>query len=276
MAFFIPKTFLFVPATRLDRVAKAVERGADCVIIDLEDAVIGADKDTLRGEVARFCQSWDWQTFGDVWLRINAVRHVDFAADVALAKILPICGVVLPKTISADEVNVAYAHAQKPIIAVIECAHGLLGVADIAQAKGVWALSYGCLDLAQSFGMTYGTPSADGVFDRVRMDLLLHSAVNGLHPPIETIYPDFSDDVGLVQRVKAWRDLGFGGQLLIHPKQVATVKQHLFDQKQLDFAKKVIAHHQATGEAVFAIDGQMVDMPVIRWAGEYVAQVKKL
>ena len=107
------------------------------------------------------------------------------------------------------------------------------------------------------------------------MELLLYSSANELALPIETIYADIGDDVGFEQNVQAWQDFGFGGQLLIHPKQVAIIKQMDKDKGKLAFAKKVVAYYEQTRQAVFAIDGQMVDMPVIRWASDYVAQAKK-
>ena len=269
MVFFIPKTYLFVPATCLDRVAKAVASGADNVIIDLEDAVMGQDKAALYQALMDFFDTWDWQAFDNIWLRINGVSHADFVSDVALAERLPIYGVILPKVRRADDILTLKAHTDKPVIAMIECALGVLNICKIAKA-GVWALSYGCLDLAVSVGVAVGTSSAQMFFDRVRTDLLLHSVINGINPPIESIYPDFRDDDGLMACIKHWQNLGLGGQLFIHPKQVATFQAVSFDKDKLTFAKKVLAHYEQTCQAVFAIDGQMVDMPVISWAREYV------
>ncbi|MDO4699408.1 MAG: CoA ester lyase [Moraxella sp.] len=267
-------SYLFVPADRLDRVAKAVDSGADNVIIDLEDAVIGQSKEQLYQSLSDFCQSWDWQAFDKIWLRINGVFHPDFAGDVALVQRLLIYGVVLPKVRHADDVLTLKQHTNKPVIAMVECAKGVLNIAHIAKA-GVWAMSYGCLDLAVSAGVAVGTPSARLFFDRVRTDLLLHSLANDISPPIETIYADIGDETGFGQNVQAWQDLGFGGQLLIHPKQVAIIKQMGVDKDKLAFAKKVVAHYKQTRQAVFSIDGQMVDMPVIRWANDCVAQATK-
>ena len=267
-------SYLFVPASRLDRVAKAVDSGADNVIIDLEDAVIGQDKTALYQALIRFFGAWDWQAFDKIWLRINSVSHPDFAGDVALVEQLAIYGVVLPKVRHADDVLTLKGQTNKPVIAMIECAKGVLNVGHIAKS-GVYALSYGCLDLATSLGVALHSPSAKLLFERVKMELLLYSSANELALPIETIYADIGDDVGFEQNVQAWQDFGFGGQLLIHPKQVAIIKQMDKDKGKLAFAKKVVAYYEQTRQAVFAIDGQMVDMPVIRWASDYVAQSKK-
>ncbi|WP_066803003.1 HpcH/HpaI aldolase/citrate lyase family protein [Moraxella oblonga] len=268
------QNFLFVPATRLDRVAKAVATGVDNVIIDLEDAVFDSDKNELYQSLQAFCQEWDWTSFDKIWLRIVGVRHADFMADVALLD-LPFFGVVLPKVQNADDVQKLTNFTNKPILAMIECANGVLNVPNIAQS-GIWGLSYGCLDLATSLGVSVSTPSAQVLFDKVRTELLLHSAVNGLNSPIESVYPDFDDDGGFKRYVKHWQDFGMGGQLLIHPKQVKMLHLLRLDKNRLAFAQKITAHHQSTGEVVFAIDGQMVDLPVINWAKDYVASFMPL
>lgn len=267
------RTFLFVPASRLERVPKAVASGASDVVIDLEDAVLDTPKSTIYQALDEFCKTWDWQKFSRIWLRVSGVRHGDFESDVRCLS--EFFGVVLPKVQSADDIWRLKALTDKPIIAMIECAKGVLDVANIAKTP-IWAMSYGGLDLAKSLGMTTGTPSANLMFDRVRTELVLWSVACGLNPPIETVYADFVDDDGLLLFVQKWRDLGFGGQFLIHPRQVATAKKALIDPNRLAFAQKVVAHASATGQAVFAIDGQMVDLPVIDWARDYLANCQSL
>lgn len=263
----LAKSFLFVPADRLDRLPKAVATGVGAVIIDLEDAVVGADKASLRQTLLAQLQAWDYQAFGQIWLRINAVSTDEFADDVALLGQLPhLSGVLLPKVAYAHEVQTLANHTDKPIIAMIESATGLLNIADIAKVQGLTALSYGVLDFLVSMGVKVDSTAGRLMCDKIRTELVLHSCANGLNPPIETIYPDFHDEAGLVACIRHWQAFGFGGQLLIHPKQVATLLATQKHDDELSFAKKVLDHHDTTGEAIFAIDGQMVDLPVITWA----------
>lgn len=257
-------TYLFVPATRLDRVAKAFDSGADAIIIDLEDAVEGVGKSEARQALIEadkiFKQSY--------WLRINSASTPDYGHDVAMVQgLCHVQGLLLPKAESALSVTALHQATSLPIIAAIETAKGVLSIADIATANGLFAMTYGCLDLAKSLGMTIGTPSAQVVLDKIRTDLLLHSSVCNLSAPIETIFADFHDDLGVATFAKYAQNFGFGGQLLIHPKQVMPIKQATRpDEKMLDFAKKVIDLHQRTGQAVFCVEGKMVDKPVIEWA----------
>ena len=111
------------------------------------------------------------------------------------------------------------------------------------------------------------------VANQIRYSLLLHSNINGLTAPIECVYPPFNDNDGLSQRVTWCTDLGFSGMLCIHPNQVAIVNELARPTvEQLAFAKKVADHYAATGLAAFAIDGQMVDTPVIVQAQKLLQQ----
>ncbi len=258
------KTYLFVPATRLDRASKALDGDADHVIIDLEDAVETWNKDAVRSSLKEF----DKTISQPYWLRINAAHTADYAHDVAMIQTLDhVAGVLLPKAESALSITALHQATNLPIIGVIETAKGVLNIDSMATATGLMAMTYGCLDLAKSLAMTLGTPASKAVLDRIRTDLLLHSAVNELNAPIETIYADFNDDDGVGKFAKFAKDFGFGGQLVIHPKQIAPIRYATaHDDAMIDFAKAVLDHHEATGEAVFSVQGKMVDLPVIEWA----------
>ncbi|WP_323843166.1 CoA ester lyase [Moraxella sp. Pampa] len=256
--------YLFVPAIRLDRVQKAFDGGADIVIIDLEDAVASAQKALARQDLADF----DKITKRPYWLRINAAHTTDYAHDISLIKNLcHVQGVLLPKVESALSITALHQAIGLPIIAVVETAKGVLNIGEIATAKGLCAMTYGCLDLTKSLGMMLGTPSAKVVLDKIRMDLLLHSAINGLNPPIETIFADFHDGDGVANFAKYAQNFGFGGQLLIHPKQIGPVKNATKpNEDTLNLARQVLKTHQQTGQAVFSVQGKMVDLPMIEWA----------
>lgn len=261
----IPKIFLFVPATRPDRIVKAFASGADEVIADWEDTVAPKDKAAARANITEYCRQRNQPA---VWVRINNARSVFYADDIASVKITPeIKGIIIPKIVHASEISSLYHATGKPVIAGIESAQGMADIGQLARSDGLFAFTYGCLDLANDFGVSYGTAAAQTVFDRLRTDMLLHSRINNLHPPIETTFPDFDNHEANRRNTEYWRDMGFGGVLCVHPKQVATVKEVLRpSENQLAFAIKVIAEAERNGEAVFQVDGQMVDTPVIEWA----------
>lgn len=259
----IKTLYLFVPAVRLDRVSKAVATGVDKVIIDLEDTVADNAKDSVRQALLDF----DKQTTHRYWLRINAYDTAAYQADIACVnELVQLDGLLLPKCQSAEQATQVHQQSQKPIIAMIETATGLANLVQIAQAAGVQALSFGCLDLAQSLGVRPDSAAYAVLLDKVRTDLLVYSAAYGLQPPIETIFADFANEQAFADRVAYWRDFGFAGQLLIHPKQVAIARRVLADEQDWAFAEAIYQRHEQTGEIAFAIDGKMVDLPLIQWA----------
>ena len=134
----------------------------------------------------------------------------------------------------------------------------------MAKSAGLLAFSYGFLDLCNDLQVHVGTAAADVIANQIRYQLLLTSKVHQLLAPIDTVYTDFNDGKGLGQRVQLWSQMGMSGMLCIHPKQVATVKQSLqLTDTDIEFARRVIEEYERSGQAIFKIDGEMVDAPVI-------------
>ncbi len=268
-------SWLFVPATRIDRVAKAFASGADAVIVDLEDTVAVADKAQARLEIQDYCYSTETSaSHKAIWLRINQIGSSESNKDLALCQQLPnLAGIVLAKAEQAVDIEYVHHYTNLPVIALIETALGLSQVDSMAGASGLLAFSYGFLDLCNDLNVQVSTPAADNIANQVRYQLLLSSKVQGLLAPIDTIYPDFKDSKGLHDRVILWSQMGLSGMLCIHPKQVAVIQQSLQPSAaELDFAKRVVAEYERSYEAVFKIDGNMVDAPVIERCRQLLAK----
>ena len=256
------KTWLFVPATRIDRVAKAFASGADAVIVDLEDAVADVDKIQARTSIKNYYDSKDYQP---IWVRINQAGSTDFEEDLKMCQQMPnLAGLILPKAEQSADIEQLHHATGLPIIALIETARGLYQIDSIAKASGLLAFSYGFLDLCNDLRVQVNTSAADIVANQIRYQLVLTSKVHELAAPIDTVYPDFNDEVGLNARVQLWSQMGMLGMLCIHPKQVAVVQRALKPtESELSFAQRVVEEYERSGQAVFEIDGQMVDAPVI-------------
>ncbi|WP_201509691.1 HpcH/HpaI aldolase/citrate lyase family protein [Psychrobacter alimentarius] len=269
------KTWLFVPATRIDRIEKAFASGADAVIVDLEDAVAKQDKAEARDALKNYYDEQNAkQTYQPIWLRINQASSEEFFKDIVLCQQMPnLAGVLLAKAERAEDIESVYQLTGLPVIALIESAVGLYQIDSMAKTVGLVAFSYGFLDLCNDLHVQVGTPSAEIVANQIRYQLVLTSKVHQLSPPIDTIYPDFKDGVGLSNRVNLWSQMGMAGMLCIHPKQVASVQQALQPTtKALEFAKRVIEEYERSGQAVFEIDGEMVDAPVIERCRQLLSQ----
>ena len=256
------RTWLFVPATRIDRVKKAFASGTDAVIVDLEDAVATTDKVQARKDLQVYYNSQDYQP---IWVRINKAGSKEFFKDVVLCQQMPnLSGVLLAKAEQASDIENAHNMTGLPVIALIETALGLYQIDSMAKSAGLLAFSYGFLDLCNDLQVHVGTAAADVIANQIRYQLLLTSKVHQLLAPIDTVYTDFNDGKGLGQRVQLWSQMGMSGMLCIHPKQVATVKQSLQPtDADIEFARHVIEEYERSGQAVFKIAGQMVDAPVI-------------
>lgn len=282
-AWVTPRSWLFVPATRPERFVKALKTGADAVIIDLEDAVDTTDKQQARLNIAQYVADRTKHNDEDMsqaklWLRINNNEQLedDLALCLSLNEYKALAGVVLPKVAAAAQIEKVFNALQLPIVAQIESAQGIMSLDSIAQSEGLLGLSYGHLDIANELNLRAGSVAEHDFFNQLRIRILLTSKAYGLIAPIESIYADFKNEQGMQAVAGYASDLGFSGMLCIHPSQIA-IAHHVFQASasQLAFAKKVIAHYQQTAEPIFAIDGIMVDLPLIEQCQSLLQQVSK-
>ena len=257
------RSALFVPATRPERIAKALGSGADAVIVDLEDAVADNLKVQARANLDAFL---DANPQARVLVRINAPQHEQQAADLALCRRQPgVVAVLLPKAESAAQVELAAA-CGKPIWPIIESAKGLLELPAIVRAAGVERLTFGALDLGLDLGLASASVAALRILDQARYAILLHSRLAQLAPPLDSVFPDIKNTQGMTRMAADARDMGFCGLLCIHPGQVALIHTaYMPRQEELEWARQVLAA-VASGNGVFVVDGQMVDAPVIEHA----------
>lgn len=266
----IVRSALFVPGSRPERFAKALAAGADAVIVDFEDAVEEPLKRQARDNLAAFLQG---NGQASVWVRVNAPDHGEHAADLAFCKQhAGVAGVLLPKVESAAHVAAVH-RTGKPIWPIIESAKGLLALEQIAHAEGVERLSFGGLDLALDLNLNTGTVAAQLFLDQARMSVQLHSRGADLLPPLDGVFPAIGDPEGLQRATRHAYDMGYGGALCIHPKQVPVIHAALAPSTDdLGWAKKVVeASAAAKGAGAFQLDGQMVDAPVLLRAQRLLA-----
>ncbi|MES2951688.1 MAG: CoA ester lyase [Pseudomonadota bacterium] len=267
------KTFLFVPANRPERINKALASGADAVIVDLEDAVAPDAKDAARQALGTWLSTADVDR--PVLVRVNGVDTPWHAADLAVCRASGVAAVMLPKAESPADLRRVHATTQKPILPIIESAWGVHHVLHIAQAPGCARLVFGKLDLAIDLGLEQADDDhEEQVFQPYRAPLVLASRLAGLAPPVDGVYTALGDDLGLAAYARRARRDGFGSLLLIHPRQVAAVATAWAPiAEELAWARRVMAASvEASGNAA-AVDGRMVDAPVIARAQRLLAAV---
>ena len=252
------RSYLFVPADRPARFAKALAAGADAVIVDLEDAVAPAAKAAARDSLAAWLEGAD---AAPVFVRINAPHTPWFADDLRVCAMSAVQGVVVPKAEDTESLaRAAAAVPGKTLLPLIETAIGFDAVRRLAAAAGVQRLLFGSID----FQADLGIEGDDDALLFFRSQLVLASRLAGLDAPVDGVTTSFEDDEAVARDTARARRLGFGGKLCIHPKQVGVVNRGFTpSEAEIDWAHCVLAAAAASGGAAVALDGKMVDAPVL-------------
>ncbi len=252
----LQRSLLFVPGNRADRFDKALAAGASAVIIDLEDAVAPPDKNAARAALAGWLRPQH-----AVVVRINSADTPWFADDLALCGAPGVAAVMLPKAEHADTLAQLSAAGARALLPLVESAAGLANLDALARTAGVWRLAFGSIDLQVDLGMKGASEDELLPF---RLQLLLASRLAGIGAPIDGVSTAIDDAQRLADDVARARRLGFGGKLCIHPRQVAVVNQGMAPSSgEVAWAQRVIDAAAAAGGAAVAVDGKMVDKPVL-------------
>ena len=287
----IDRSYLFVPADRPERYAKALASGADAVIIDLEDAVAPEAKHGARAALM------DWAAAqpalaARIWIRINDESTPWFTPDLALLRAVRPAGAMLSKAESAAQVAAVAAvlppHAG--VIALIETARGVQHVDAVANAARVARLAFGTLDYALDLGL----PDAAELVPQPGQPAVQHdwrglaypasriaiaSRLAGLPPPIAGVTAAINDTDALLADFSLARACGFGAKLCIHPAQIAPVHGALAPTPEQEaWALRVLAVLESGpggegGQSGAArVDGRMVDRPLLLKARALLAR----
>ena len=267
--------FLFVPGTRPERFSKALDSGANAVVLDLEDAVPEEDKDKARSAIRNAWQDFTADQKSRLVIRSNAPGSSYYAADLILAQELNIACILIPKSESLDEINgAALVLPNTAIIPMIETALGLEHLREIAQSNQVIRLALGNLDLQADLGMICDEEETQ--LQTARFQIVLASRLAQIAPPIDGVTPS-TDDLERINRdaLRA-KAMGFGGKLCIHPKQVSVVKAAFMpSQNELNWAQRVIEADKASNGGAVKLDGRMIDRPVVLLAQRTLALAGK-
>lgn len=272
----LARTFLFVPADRPERHARALATGAGGVIVDLEDAVAPERKTLARAGLAASFAALPSQQSARLLVRINAAgtpwHHDDCAQVGTLVAQGLIAGVVLPKAERvADLSRIAQAIGPAGVLVpLIESVAGLDAADALAAAPQVLRLAFGNLDFQADLGLACDADEAELV--PVRLALLMASRRAGLPTPIDGVTADWRDAARLAVDTARARRGGFGAKLCIHPDQVAPVHAALGPSAgELAWARRVVEAIRASGGGVVSVDAKMVDAPVVRLAERLLA-----
>jgi citrate lyase subunit beta/citryl-CoA lyase len=270
------RSFLFVPADSERKLAKAVDSGADALILDLEDSVAAENRPAARKQVAEFLRG---RHVANAWVRINPLSTSD--ADTDLHAILPEApaGIVLPKPAGPEdsrrladrltglenEFGLEPGSTRLLPIATEQPAAIFSMAAYAGVTRRLAALTWGAEDLSAAVGASQ-TRDAEGQWlppYQLARSLCLFAAAAAGVDAIDTVFTDFRNAEGLAKYAAAARRDGFRGMLAIHPAQVAVINDAFCPtRREIERAEKIVALFDSQpGAGVVGLEGEMLDRP---------------
>ncbi len=269
------RSLMYVPVNVEKYVDKAHARGADCIQLDLEDSVPAAEKDSARTLVAK-AASRVRRGGADVVVRIN--RPLDMAVRDLEASIGPeVDGIAVTKAQGADhlrlldelvgelEVRRGLKAGHTRFIAMVETPQAFFRMSEIAQAvPRLAAMNIG----GEDFALENGMAPVEETLLMPKQQMVFAARSAGLMPlGFIASVAGFGDWAAFGAMVRRSRQFGFLGAGCIHPGQVPIVNtEYTPSAGEIAFAKRVIEENvtaEATGRASFALDGKMIDVPVV-------------
>jgi len=205
-------------------------------------------------------------------VRINGADTPWFEDDLAACAAPGVAGIVLPKAERVEDVArvVARLGPDMPVLALIETARGIADADAIAACPAVRRLLFGSIDFQVDLGI-----EGDGtelLFFRSR--LVLISRLAELDAPVDGVTVRFDDPAATLADAQRARREGFGGKLCIHPKQIAAVNAAFSPGAgEVAWAERVVAAAAESGGGAVALDGKMIDKPVLTKAERILRSV---
>jgi len=277
-----PRSLLFVPGDRPERMRKAVASGADAVILDLEDSVAPERKPFARGAITDFLAE---HTCSDVDLivRINPLDTMDCGRDLDRLRGCTPGALMLPKAEGARSVIDLVERLEVPVPVLpiaAETPGAIFSLGSFATvSRHLSGLTWGAEDLAAAIG-AISSRTSDGQFlpplDTAR-NLVLFAAFAAGVAAIETVYADVKNTSGLAAGAARAAAEGFSGMMAIHPLQVPIINAAFTPAgKQVEDAMEILNLFAANpGAGVLAHNGKMLDRPHLLRAQAILARSRR-
>lgn len=271
------RALLYTPGDDRHKIEKAATLDVDCLCLDLEDGVAQTKKAVARVVIADAMRALDFGAT-ERCIRINGVGSGFEAEDLAAALAARPDAIVLPKAESAGHVTWASAeietyeavHGLPPggirLLVDVETALGVLNLREIATASPrLEAIIFGGEDFAASIGATRTREALELLY--ARQAVVTVCAAYGLGA-IDIVTIDFKDLDPVREEAAFGARLGFSGKQVIHPAQVEPVQTAFTPSDEaIAGAQRLVALFEASqeqGKGAFALDGRMIDMPLVR------------
>lgn len=288
------RSWMFVPGNRQRMIEKSLGIAVDAVMMDIEDGVAPAEKDTARKQIAACLDQVAARLRSDAslrtparYVRINAVGHERMRDDLALVLRPGLEGLVLPKVETPDQVKTVeqildgreaeagLSRASVRLLVAIESPKGLFNAYAIASSSPrVIGLLFGAEDFSREISLPLRREGEARDLIYARSGIVTAAACAHVQA-VDGVWPDLQDTEGLKKFAVQSRRLGFSGMSLIHPAQAEVVNGAFTPAPdEIDYAQRVLkAFDEARerGEGAVAFGGQLLDLPIVDRARQTLA-----
>lgn len=273
------RTALFAPGIKERVMTKALESGADAVILDLEDSVPVASKAEARALVAKSIDAAAGSLSRPlIYVRVNGAATGLLTDDLNAVVRPGLDAILLSKAENVEDVQKTAAALERnesqcgmkqgsaEIILQIENALGVYNCFSLIKASPrVAATCFGSArdgDLQTDLGCSWSIEGTELLYARSKVLLDTRAAGGHIHP-LDGVFSDLNDETGLIADSRLSARLGYIGRTVIHPKQIAPVKSaYAVPELEVAYYQKVVVEFAAAekaGTAAIAVDGKLVD-----------------
>lgn len=281
------RALLYMPGDDRRKIQKATTLGVDSICMDMEDGVAANKKAEAREVIAGAMKELDFGS-SERCIRINQIGSGLEKYDLAAALATNPDTIVVPKVETAEQVKWVSEHIETyelssklnigsiRLLVGVETARGIMNLKEIAEAdKRLEAIIFGGEDFAASIGAVRTKEGTELLY--ARQAVVTACAANDLQA-IDIVFIDFKDPAGLRLEAKEGAQFGFSGKQIIHPNQVE-VTQEAFtpSDEAIEYAKRIVESFEASqkeGKGAYALDGKMIDMPLLKNAQKVLDRAK--
>jgi citrate lyase beta subunit len=275
-----------MPGDNWKMITKSVTLGVDSICMDMEDGTAVNKKAEARATIAKALQELDFGA-SEKLARINSVGSGWEKDDIEAVLPYHPDGIVIPKVesfehvewaskiIEAAELRYGWQINSVRILIGVETAKGILNLKEIAAHPRLDAIIFGGEDFAASIGAVRTKDAVELLY--ARQAVIVACAANDLQA-LDIVTIDYKDLEALKIESQFGAGLGFSGKQIIHPNQVSAVQEAFTpSDESVAYARRIVETFEASqkeGKGAYALDGKMIDMPLLKNAQKVLARAK--
>jgi len=280
------RALLYMPGDNWKMITKSVTLGVDSICMDMEDGTAVNKKAEARATIAKALQELDFGA-SEKLARINSVGSGWEQDDIEAVLPYHPDGIVIPKVesfehvewasriIEAAELKYGWPINSVRVLIGVETAKGILNLKEIAAHPRVDAIIFGGEDFAASIGAVRTKNAVELLY--ARQAVIVACAANDLQA-LDIVTIDYKDLEALKIESQFGAGLGFSGKQIIHPNQVSAVQEAFTpSDESIAYARRIVETFEASqkeGKGAYALDGKMIDMPLLKNAQKVLARAR--